>query len=112
MDKNGSGVIYPTVELGGVMYTLRLTQGIARFRLSDAGLGALEFAGARQFASLCKALHILLDGQFPGSVDQLSELVHNENKLVQVDQAIGLAIKKASGPQNPATGEASKPLTQ
>ncbi len=102
-ETNGTGIIYPTVELGGRLYQVKFTRGGIMYRLSKAGVDLAMLGTTKGFATMIDTLHAALFGQYLGDAESLAELVLAEDKSVQVADAVTEALKKAFPPtQTPA----------
>jgi len=111
---NGTGIDYPTLELGGTKYTLKVTRGAMVFRLSDAGINLSELSnGPRVVSTLIKVLHAAILDQYSGTPEQLCELVLSEDKMKEAGEAVRAALGKVFPttqiPAAAAAGE-TKPL--
>jgi len=108
-DTNGTGVVYPTVELGGRIYVVKFTRGGILYRLSKAGVDLAALGTVHGFATIIDTLHAALFGQYVGDAESLAELVLAEDKAEQVGEAVSEALKKAFPPiQTPAAGPADQ----
>jgi hypothetical protein len=114
MSKNGTGIIYPTIELGGVTYELKLTRDRIRFRMSDAGcnISDLRVVGVRSFAVIVRFLHCLISPTFAGTIEDLAEVIGGEEKLQEASLFLAEAIKKAFPPTLQAAPPAEAPKYQ
>ena len=92
---NGSPIDWPTLTLGGVTYTVRFTRGALLFKLSESGTTFADMSGAKAFASLVKGLHAGISPEFPGTPEQLADVLVNEGKVSEAKQAFDAALKKA-----------------
>ena len=122
MEPNGSGVEYPTIELGGKTYTVKFT-GYAQYRLQKAGITfAPAFRdGGKSYSigltSLVDVLAVCIN--WKGSTEDLANLVYPKAKRDEVGQALMAAwgnlllssgeVKIRETTANPATDQA---LTQ
>jgi len=110
---NGTGIDYPTLELGGVKYTLKVTRGVMIFRLSDAGINLAEInVHIKAVSAIIKVLHAMLLEQYTGTPEQLCELVLAEDKMKLAAQAVRDALGKVFPTSLTAavTAGESKPL--
>lgn len=99
MSENGTGIIYPTIELGGKFYTVKFTRGGLLYRLSRSGTSLSDLtSGSKNFASVIDVLHAALYGQYAGTAEDLAELVLSENKTGELSMVIGEALKKVFPP--------------
>lgn len=108
-ETNGSGIVYPTITLGGVQYVVKFTRGGMLYRLSKSNVSISDVmgSGARSFAANIDMLHAALFGQFNGTAEDLAELVLTEGKILEAGEAVIEALKKVSPPtQTTATGTA------
>ena len=106
---NGTGVEYPTIELGGKVYTVRFTRGGILYRLNKNGINLAELGGARSFSTLIDVFHAALHGQYAGTPEDLAELVVSEEKAQAVDTAVAEALKKVFPPTQTAAVAAVEP---
>lgn len=107
---NATGIEYPTLELGGKVYTVKFTRGGLMYRLNKAGTSMTALGSDRSFSAYIDILHAALFGQFDGSPEDLAEIVMDESKFTTVAEAINEAIKKVFPPtQAPADGTAGQP---
>ena len=44
---NGTGALYPTIEIGGVSYELRISREVLLYRLSRKGISLADLRGRR-----------------------------------------------------------------
>lgn len=95
---NGTGIEYPTLELGGKKYTIKFTRGGFVYRLSKSGTDLESLVKGRNFAAVMDVLFAALWGQFDGSVEDLAELVLVESKTAEVGAIVRDAIKKVFPP--------------
>ncbi len=97
---NGTGVIYPTLELGGKIYTVKFTRGGILYRLSKSGtnLADLRAGSNKSFATLCDVLHAAIFPEFTGDAEDLAELLMTEGKAGEAGLAISEALKKVFPP--------------
>ncbi len=107
-ETNGSGIIYPTIELGGVTYVVKFTRGGLLYRLSKSATNLSDLAsGPRSLAAVVDVFHAALFGQYNGTPEELAELVLAEDKLAQVSGIVADSLKKVFPPtQTPAAGTA------
>lgn len=107
---NATGIEYPTLELGGKLYTVKFTRGGLMYRLNKAGTSLAALGSERSFSAYIDILHAALFGQYDGTPEDLAEIVMAEEKLPQLADAVNNAIKKAFPPsQAPAAGTAGLP---
>lgn len=94
-----SGIEYPTLELGGVTYTLKFTRGALLYNASKSGVdfGAI---GPRSFAALVDGLCLILAGQFTGTPQDMSNIIvaceNPADKIKECRAALDAAWGKAS----------------
>lgn len=92
---NGTGIDYPTVELGGKTYTVKFTRGGLLYRLSKTGTNLADLTGTgKRFSAVMDVLHAAFFGQYDGTVEELAELVFSEEKMTEVGAALDEALKK------------------
>ncbi len=76
---NGTGVDYPTIELGGTKYTVKFSRGML-YRMGKQGVNfAPQFANnavSMPFAQVVDVLHIATG--FAGTHEELAELVFDK----------------------------------
>lgn len=77
MDTNGSGIEYPTIELGGKTYTVKFT-GAAMWRMGKAGV-AFRVTHTEDRQKLTTQFHNNVDVlyaciDFKGTIDELADL--------------------------------------
>ncbi len=100
---NGTGIEYPTIELGGKTYTVKFTRGALLYRLSRKGSSLADLGTSKNFGALIDILHAGLYGQYDGTPLELAELISNEDdwieKYKQVDVVVGEALKKVFPPK-------------
>ena len=108
-ETNGTGIEYPTIELGGKLYIVKFTRGGIMYRLSKAGVDITTLGTARGFSSIIDMLHAALFGQYLGDAESLAELVINENKTSVVSNAINEALGKAFPPTQTTAAGAAEP---
>ncbi len=95
---NGTGIEFPTLELGGKTYTIKFTRGGFVYRLSKSGTDLNSLVKGRNFAAVMDVLFAALYGQFHGTVEDLAELVLVESKTAEVGLIVRDAIKKVFPP--------------
>ena len=116
MEQIVTGNEYPTIELGGVVYTLKFRRGDFAFRLSDKGVNMFDrLDPIKNLAANVKILHMLLVPQFPGSHEDLAEILIEEKKVVAAAQIINVAVGKVFPspevtPVAAVTGELKPPV--
>jgi hypothetical protein len=75
MNENGSGVSYPTVELGGVRYEVKFTRA-TMYRLDKEGIvfnpQFARSSATLKFSTIVDTLKLCI--AFDGSADELAEL--------------------------------------
>lgn len=109
-EHNGTGIEYPTIELGGKSYVVKFTRGALLYRLSKGGANIADLGGPKSFSASIDVLHAVLGGQFSGTVEELAELVFGEGKIASVAQVIAEALGKVFPPtQVSAAGTADQP---
>lgn len=108
---NGTGITYPTIELGGKVYTVKFTRGGLLYRLSKQGTNLADLRGSRNFATLVDVLFAGLYGQYEGTSEDLAELILSENKSSAMDEVIAEALKKVT-PSTNAAAAAAEPIAQ
>ena len=99
---NGSGLQFPTLELGGVTYIVKFTRGGLLYRLNKAGASMADLGGQKSFAASIDLLHAALYGQFLGTPEELADLVLSEEKILQIGEVLGEALKKVFPPTQAA----------
>jgi hypothetical protein len=104
---NGTGVVYPTIELGGTAYTVRFSRG-SLYRMQKLGVA---FAPKIQpipdqpgmirrtmtFSEVVDVMHIGIN--FPGTAEQLAELVTNDKVQEAFDKIMEAWGKAFPSPQ-------------
>lgn len=109
-ETNGSGIQYPTLELGGKTYVVKFTRGALLYRLGRKGLSFEHLMNGANFATIIDFLHAALSGQYQGTEEDLADVVLNEGKTLEVGAALAEAVKKASpSDPNPAAEPAGQP---
>ena len=106
-EQNGTGIIYPTLELGGKTYTVKFTRGGLLYRLSKSGASFSDLISGsdKNFAACFDILYAALYGQYLGTVEDLVELAFAESKVEEVKTVVREAVKKAFPPtQTEAAG--------
>jgi len=110
---NGSGVDYPTLELGGKVYTVKFTRGGLMYRVSKNGGSLAELIGNTSFAAIFDILTAALHGQYTGTAEQLADIAIEEDKLSEIREVLDKAIKKAFPPtQTVAAGTVGETAPQ
>lgn len=105
-----TGIIYPTIELGGTTYTVKFTRGGLLYRLEKSGTAIADCLNLASFAKAIDLLHAALWGQFKGTAEDLAEIVLNEGKIAAVSLVLTEALKKVSPPTQSAAAVAEAPL--
>lgn len=98
---NGTGITYPTLELGGKTYTVKFSRGGMLYRLSKTGTNLADLKGQKSFATLVDVLHAALFGQYQGTSEELADLLLSEGKAMAAGEAVSEALKKAFPPTQP-----------
>lgn len=112
-DLSGSGIDFPTLELGGITYTIKFTRATILYRLSRAGVSFTDLQKRdRRFAALHDILFAAIQDQYEGTVESLVELIYAEGKGRLVDAAVAAAIKKVFPPTQPVPETAEVRQTQ
>lgn len=79
MSNNGTGVEYPTIELGGQQYTVRFSRAMI-YRMGKAGVSFAPKVDGQNikmdFAQVVDVLHLAIG--FQGTQDELAELVYDK----------------------------------
>lgn len=101
---NGSGIEYPTLELGGKTYVIKFTRGGLLYRMSKNGADPRDLAGPKSIAAVIDILHATLFGQFDGSPEQLADIVFSEGKFQASSDAVLDAVKKVFPPTQTVAG--------
>lgn len=109
---NGTGIEYPTIELGGKTYTVKFSRGLL-YRLAKAGvkIETRQIAGgvSMPFEILVDAYHVLIG--FEGSHEELAEMMFDKrgealNKLlVAVGKTLPAAPIKLEEPAAKRTSD-------
>lgn len=108
---NGTGIVYPTIELGGKTYTVKFTRGGLLYRLSKSGTNIADLRNSpRYISTLIECLHAALFDQFGGTPIELAELVYDEDKISLVDQVVAEALKKVFPSPTKAAVEPEAPV--
>ena len=101
---NGTGVDYPTIELGGKTYTVKFSRGML-YRMHKQGVVFAPQVKAgqvlMQFAPLVDVLHLAIG--FDGTHEELAELVYDKR-----NDAVS-ALMVAWGKAFPPTPQAQAP---
>ena len=106
---NGSGLEFPTLELGGKMYIVKFTRGGLLYRLNKNG-AELNLGGPKTISATVDLLYAALWNQFQGTPEDLADLVFGEEKMLLVGQVLGEALKKVFPPTPiPAAAPADQP---
>ncbi len=108
---NGTGIQYPTLELGGVTYTVKFSRGGILYRLSKSGtnLSDLRAGSGKSFATVIDVLHAALFDQYMGDAESLAELVMSEDKIALASEVVSEALKKVFPPTPVAAPPADQP---
>lgn len=93
-----TGVLYPTFELAGITYELRIDREILLYRLSRKGVTLGDLRGPKSYATLHDVLYAIIQDRFIGSAEDLVRLIASENKYLQMDQALAEVVKKVFPP--------------
>jgi hypothetical protein len=115
MNENGTGIEYPTLKLGETLYTLKFTRGTLLFRMSNMGLNLNDRNDPKtSVAATVKILHAVMQPQFVGTHEDLTDLLLNEDKVREASQALNIALGKVFPPTQAAAGAAGdvKPQVQ
>ena len=111
-----TGIDYPTLELGGVVFTLKFTRAALLYRLSKKDVRIADINGPppKNLAAVVDVLHAALFGQFEGTPEQLLELVMAEDKMraarAAIDAAMGKVFPSPMATPATAAGEAKTPV--
>jgi hypothetical protein len=79
MEENGTGVEYPTIELGGKVYTVKFSRKMLyRMGKQNVSFSPTFSSGSvsMPFAQVVDVLHLATE--FPGTQDDLAELVFDK----------------------------------
>jgi len=94
MSQNGTGAAYPTIELAGVTYELRISREVLLYRLSRKGISLADLRGPKGFATLHDVLYAIVQDRYPGGVEDLVSLIQAEGKLKLLDVTLSEVVKK------------------
>jgi hypothetical protein len=107
MNQNGTGVVYPTIELGGVTYELRITRGALLYRISKNQVDMNDLGKdadpRKRVAAVFDVLHAIIADKFQGSVEDLADVVIAEGKMKEATVGVLGAVGKVFPPAEPAT---------
>ena len=106
---NGSGLQFPTLDLGGKTYIVKFTRGGLLYRLNKAGANLGDLGGPKSLAMYIDLLHAALWDQYDGAPDQLADLIFSEDKMSLVGEVVNEALKKVFPPPTPAAAPADQP---
>jgi hypothetical protein len=112
MSQNGTGIIYPEIELGGKTYVVRFDKEVMVYRLSKANANFADLVDPRRrFAAMFDILYAAISDQYVGTPESLSVLAQQEDKVRLVDQVVAEGIKKVfpTPIQAPAAAESGAP---
>lgn len=112
MNQNGTGIIYPTIELGGVTYELKFTRGALFYRLSRLGVDLGTAFTNITFSVRVDILHSIIagtgPGKYAGTTEELADLVLTENKSKEVVELLLAALGKVFPPTQAAQAPATE----
>ncbi len=100
-----SNMEYPKLTLGGREYELKFTRGAMIYRVAKSGANFGDLYGnepSKRLAAVIDCLHAALYGQFPGTVDELADLVIGENKVGEATTALLVTLGKVFPPTQAA----------
>ena len=93
---NQTSVDYPKLKLGGIEYTVRFTRGAFAYHMSKNSLNFSDLKSAlKVHGTLVDMLGFALQPAFPGSPEELSEVLIEEKKGVEAVTAVLQAVGKA-----------------
>lgn len=112
-NENGTGIIYPTITLGGIEYTVKFTRGGIVYRMSKAGVSISELGNPKtSFGALVDILHAALP-DYKGMNEDLANLVLSEDKAGEASRLIAEALGKVFPPSQAArTADRAEPQIQ
>lgn len=108
-----TGVIYPTIELGGVTYRGKVTRGALAYRLSKGAIDVSRLTSS--FSVLVDTLYALLQPEYNGSAEDLAEALTIENKRTDAAKVVFEALVKvfpSAQQAQPAAGDNAAPTIQ
>jgi hypothetical protein len=109
MNENGTGIEYPTLKLGEIVYTLKFTRGTLLFRLSKAGVKLPDRMNPdRSVAATVETLAMVMQPQFVGTHEELTDLILDEDKMREASIALNIALGKVFPPTQVAAGTAGE----
>jgi hypothetical protein len=92
---NGTGVTYPTIELGGVTYELKVTREAAIYRVGKNGLNFSDLnEQAKRPVAVADFMHVMMDPRFQGSAEDVFTLIMKEGKIGEATAAVFTALGK------------------
>ncbi len=107
-ETNGTGIIYPTITLGGIEYTLKFTRGALLYRLGKAGVNTDNLGGnLHNFSVGIDILRVIATPDIKMDAESLAELVLEEGKSVELASVISEAMGKAFPPTQQAAAGAA-----
>lgn len=95
-----SGIIYPTIELGGVKYTGKVTRRTLAYRISKQAVDMGKLLN--NFSVLVDTLHALLTPEFKGTPEDLAELITDDKRQEAANVVFGALVKVFPPTQQPA----------
>ena len=121
MSQNGTGIVYPTIEIEGKSYELKVSRGTLLYRLSARGVNLVDInrGDFKSYAAVMDVLFALIQDQgapYPnaealaGAVQELGS-----DKVREIGNAVRTAVGKAFPPVTPPAPVETKPavpLTQ
>lgn len=115
MSQNGTGIIYPTIELEGKTYELKVTRGALLYRLSKAGVNIADIQRGdfRSYSAVMDVLFAMIQDQGSPFANAEMLAVHvqelGSDKVREIGNAVRAAVGKAFPPATPAApAEANK----
>jgi hypothetical protein len=118
---NGTGIIYPKIELDGKKYELKVSRGALLYDLSRNGvsIGEIHRGDFKSYAAVMDVLHAIIADQLaPGvfpTARSLAVYIQEEgtDKVKEVAAAVREAVGKAFPPVTPpAQAEVKTPAVQ
>jgi|SRR5579885_3328118 len=102
-----SGIVYPEITLAGVRYQGKVTRGSLAYRISKLGLNPSEMT--KRYSVMIDTLHALLTPSFPGSPEDLAEIVDREQKRGEALKVVAEALVKVFPPSPAQTTAGDQP---
>lgn len=109
-----TGILYPTVELEGKSYELKVTRGVLLYRLSKAGINISDIHrnDFKSYAAVMDVLWALIQDQSPPFINAEHLAAYVQEQGSEFVRGVGAAVREAVGKAFPPVTPPALATTQ